>query len=161
MALLPLLAAGNATPPTARRGSPWSSAVINITSISGIVKVAQNHYAYNASKASANSLTLMLAHELNFSSKINVRVNALAPGLFASEMTAGGAASKDGVTDPSSMGDHSNPAGRTGDAEEMVRDCFRTAEMCSSLPTPVVFPPPSHSPVLSSFSPPMASSTAR
>ncbi|UZJ51513.1 hypothetical protein CBS101457_000833 [Exobasidium rhododendri] len=119
MTFLPLLEAGNSHPPTHRKNN-WSSSVTNITSISGIVKIAQNHYAYNSSKAAANSLTLMLANELNFSSKVNIRVNALAPGLFASEMTSGGAPSKDGVTDASQMADHANPAGRTGDAEEMA-----------------------------------------
>jgi len=119
MTFLPLLEAGNANPPQNQKRN-WSSSIINITSISGIVKVAQNHYAYNASKAAANSLTFMFANELNFSSKVNIRVNAIAPGLFASEMTAGGAPSKDGVTDLSQMGEHGNPAGRTGDPEEMV-----------------------------------------
>ena len=121
MTFLPLLEAGNAKPPT-NQARNWSSAVINITSISGIVKISQHHYAYNASKAAANSLTMMLSHEFKFgSTNVHVRVNALAPGLFPSEMTAGGNASKDGVTTDDQMGDHANPAGRTGTADEMVR----------------------------------------
>ena len=72
MALLPLLAAGNDAPPSSRSQSfpKWQSAVINITSISGVVKLSQNHYGYNASKSAANHITRMLAHELNFRSTL-------------------------------------------------------------------------------------------
>ncbi|PWN42298.1 NAD(P)-binding protein [Ceraceosorus guamensis] len=119
-AFLPLLEAGNKSPPSSvGSGAPWSAAVINITSISGLVKLSQYHYAYNASKAAANHLTAMLSHELNFASKLNIRVNALAPGLFPSEMTSG-RPSKDGSTDPGDLANHANPAGRTGTAEEMA-----------------------------------------
>ncbi|KAF9454780.1 NAD(P)-binding protein [Macrolepiota fuliginosa MF-IS2] len=63
----------------------WSS-VINITSISGVIKVAQNHFCYNSAKAAAAHLTKMLATEIALK-KIPVRVNAIAPGAYASEMT--------------------------------------------------------------------------
>ncbi|KAF5016589.1 hypothetical protein F66182_11686 [Fusarium sp. NRRL 66182] len=42
----------------------FSSTVINITSISGIIKASQHHFAYNASKAAAIHLTKMLEHEI-------------------------------------------------------------------------------------------------
>lgn len=95
MAFLPLLAKGNESPPTNYQPGTgpgvgttgWTAGIVNITSISGIVKSSQNHYGYNASKAAANHLTQMLAHELRFAAKIPVRVNAIAPGLFLSEMT--------------------------------------------------------------------------
>lgn len=94
VAFLPLLVKGNSSPPTGREPgssgvgtSGWTAGIVNITSISGLVKSSQNHYAYNASKAAANHLTQMLAHELQFGAKIPVRVNAIAPGLFATEMT--------------------------------------------------------------------------
>lgn len=78
--------------PLLQRGSEvehgWSSTVLNTTSISGIVKVSQHHFAYNASKAAAIHLTKMLAQEVS-SSKLRVRVNNIAPGVFPSEMTAG------------------------------------------------------------------------
>lgn len=119
MTLLPLLDAGNSKPPSGRN-SNFISSVINITSISGIVKISQNHYAYNASKAATNSLSLMLAHELKFGSKVNIRVNALAPGLFPSEMTSRGKAATDGVTQASELSGFINPAGRPGEAEEMA-----------------------------------------
>jgi len=79
-AFLPLLQKGT------EREHGWSSTVINITSISGIVKVSQHHFAYNASKAAAIHLTNMLAHEVMTSNQ-RIRVNHIAPGVFPSEMT--------------------------------------------------------------------------
>lgn len=128
MAFLPLLAKGNEQPPKAYvdvAGSKhaWTASVINITSISGIVKTAQNHYPYNASKAAANHITQMLAHELQFSAKIGVRVNAIAPGLFATEMTTkkatleSGGQSQESDLDPRMA----NPAGRAGLEADMAQ----------------------------------------
>jgi len=68
----------------------YSGTVINISSISGIVKSSQHHYAYNASKAAAVHLTKMLAAEVSETNQIKVRINSIAPGVFPSEMTAGG-----------------------------------------------------------------------
>lgn len=62
----------------------------------------------------------MLAHELNFASRLKLRVNALAPGYFPSEMTAHGKPSKAGITDASDVTGHDNAAGRVGTREEMV-----------------------------------------
>jgi NAD(P)-dependent dehydrogenase (short-subunit alcohol dehydrogenase family) len=67
----------------------YSGAVINISSISGIVKTSQHHFAYNASKAAAIHLSRMLANEIA-GNGIKVRVNSIAPGVFPSEMTASG-----------------------------------------------------------------------
>jgi NAD(P)-dependent dehydrogenase (short-subunit alcohol dehydrogenase family) len=79
-AFLPLLdAASNKT-----RG--WSSTVLNITSISGMVKTSQHHPNYNASKAAAIHLNRMLANEIQ-ENGLKIRVNSLAPGVFPSEMT--------------------------------------------------------------------------
>ncbi|KAL8636254.1 MAG: hypothetical protein Q9228_006335 [Teloschistes exilis] len=80
-AFLPLLQKASELTPS------FSAAVINITSISGIVLKSQNHYAYNASKAAANHLTRMLASEIS-NNGVKVRINAIAPGVFPSEMTA-------------------------------------------------------------------------
>ncbi|KAI1325296.1 NAD(P)-binding protein [Xylariaceae sp. FL0255] len=66
----------------------WSGTVLNITSISGLVMASQHHFHYNASKSAANHVTRMLAAEIA-SNGIKVRVNAVAPGVFPSEMTAG------------------------------------------------------------------------
>jgi len=65
----------------------YSGCVINIGSISGMVKTAQNHFAYNASKGAAHHLTKLLASEIA-SCGVKVRINAIAPGVFPSEMTA-------------------------------------------------------------------------
>ncbi|KAG2155883.1 uncharacterized protein EDB93DRAFT_1128658 [Suillus bovinus] len=64
----------------------FSSSVINITSISGLIKVAQRHFCYNSSKAAGSHLTRMLSTEFALKG-INVRVNAIAPGVYESEMT--------------------------------------------------------------------------
>lgn len=96
----------------------WSSAVINITSISGLLKISQHHFAYNSSKAAAIHLTKMLAHEVT-SSGLKIRVNNIAPGVFPSQMTASGGDGdqKSGV--PKSKYEHI-PAGRPGKDEEMA-----------------------------------------
>ncbi|KAH6630028.1 hypothetical protein B0J18DRAFT_363486 [Chaetomium sp. MPI-SDFR-AT-0129] len=82
-AFLPLLQRSS------ERHPGWSGTVVNITSISGLVKSAQHHFAYNAAKGAANHLTRMLASEVA-GAGLKIRINALAPGVFPSEMTAGG-----------------------------------------------------------------------
>ncbi|KAK3337706.1 hypothetical protein B0T19DRAFT_438351 [Cercophora scortea] len=80
-AFLPLLQASTES----HKG--WSGTVINISSISGMVKSAQHHFSYNASKAAAIHLTRMLAAEIA-ENGLKIRVNSIAPGVFPSEMTA-------------------------------------------------------------------------
>ncbi|CAF9914394.1 MAG: hypothetical protein GOMPHAMPRED_008150 [Gomphillus americanus] len=65
----------------------FSSTILNIASISGSVKSAQHHFQYNASKAAALHITKLLAAEIA-KNKIKIRVNAISPGVFPSEMTA-------------------------------------------------------------------------
>ena len=65
----------------------YTGCVVNITSISGIVLKSQAHFSYNASKAAANQVTKLLASEIA-NAGIKVRVNAIAPGVYPSEMTA-------------------------------------------------------------------------
>ncbi|KAG9759969.1 hypothetical protein KCU73_g3121, partial [Aureobasidium melanogenum] len=60
----------------------------HIQVISGIVKTAQHHFAYNASKAAVIHLTKMLGFEIG-NNGLKVRVNSIAPGVFPSEMTQG------------------------------------------------------------------------
>jgi len=67
----------------------YSGTVINISSISGIVKTAQHHFAYNASKGAAIHLTKLLASEIA-GNGLKIRVNGIAPGVFPSEMTTDG-----------------------------------------------------------------------
>lgn len=81
VAFLPLLEAAT------KHHKGYSGCILNITSISGITKQAQNHFAYNASKGAAIHLNEMLATELA-NNKIKIRVNSIAPGVYPSEMTA-------------------------------------------------------------------------
>ena len=64
----------------------FSGTVINITSISGSVAKSQAHFSYNVSKGAANHLTKLLASEVA-NHGLKVRINAIEPGVFPSEMT--------------------------------------------------------------------------
>jgi len=103
-----------------RTDGPFSASVINITSISGSLKLAQNHFAYNASKAAGDHITQMLATELALKG-IQVRVNAIAPGLFATEMTdKEGEAFNAEETTQVTGSLHPVPSGRSGTAGEIA-----------------------------------------
>ncbi|QPG96909.1 hypothetical protein C2857_005470 [Epichloe festucae Fl1] len=97
----------------------WSGTVINITSISGLVKTAQRHFDYNSSKAAAVHLTRMLASEIA-SAGLKIRINGIAPGVFPSEMTAGESddAQKSGL--PKEDFEGKVPAARPGKDEDMA-----------------------------------------
>ncbi|PYH72014.1 SDR family NAD(P)-dependent oxidoreductase [Aspergillus vadensis CBS 113365] len=112
-AFLPLLQKGS------EREKGWSSTVVNITSISGIVKVSQHHFAYNASKAAAIHLTKMLAHEVA-DSGLRIRVNNIAPGVFPSEMTAGESDEKQKSQLAKEKYEGKVPAARPGKDEDMA-----------------------------------------
>jgi len=75
--LLPLLSANAGTGDPAR--------VINLGSVMGSQPMGDRVYSYSASKAAVHHLTRILAKEL---APRNITVNALAPGLFESRMTA-------------------------------------------------------------------------
>jgi NAD(P)-dependent dehydrogenase (short-subunit alcohol dehydrogenase family) len=84
----------------------YTATIINITSISGLMRLSQAHvsgfcfrtltssqlttrtgqFAYNAGKAAASHLSKMLATELA-RRDIPIRVNAIAPGAWPSELT--------------------------------------------------------------------------
>lgn len=76
--LLPLLEAGASSEDPAR--------VVNIGSIGGIMPQSNGAYAYGCSKAALHQLTRMLASDLR---PRHINVNAIAPGYFPSDMTAG------------------------------------------------------------------------
>ncbi|PFH53910.1 hypothetical protein AMATHDRAFT_136133 [Amanita thiersii Skay4041] len=95
----------------------WSSSVINVTSISGLIKVAQDHFAYNSAKAAASHLTKLLSTEITLKG-FSVRVNAIAPGVYASEMTLDIIKPED--TDIVAKGLLPVPARRAGSVEEMA-----------------------------------------
>jgi len=99
----------------------WHSTVLNITSISGLVKSAQHHFQYNASKAAAQHLTRMLVSEIPTNNGIKVRINSIAPGVFPSEMTTerSGDNQKSFIPDEKYQG--KVPAGRPGRDEDMAQ----------------------------------------
>lgn len=70
------------------RHKGYSGTVINISSISGLVKTTQHHPSYNASKAALIHLNRMLANEV-VENKLKIGINSIAPGVFPSEMTGG------------------------------------------------------------------------
>ncbi|MFU8763992.1 MAG: SDR family NAD(P)-dependent oxidoreductase [Haliea sp.] len=75
--LLPALrAAGSAADP---------ARVINVGSVNGITNSHMQNYSYSASKAAVHQLTRHMGAEL---AREHVNVNAIAPGLFPSKMTA-------------------------------------------------------------------------
>ncbi|GJE88537.1 NAD(P)-dependent dehydrogenase [Phanerochaete sordida] len=111
MAFLGLLAKGS------EDRANYTSCVVNITSISGLWKLAQNHFCYNSAKAAATHLTKMLATELAVK-KIPVRVCGVAPGVYGTEMTID-RLKRDGV-DKVALGLQPVPAQRAGSAEEIA-----------------------------------------
>ncbi|KAI1734996.1 NAD(P)-binding protein [Xylaria scruposa] len=114
-AFLPLLQKASENSPG------WSSAVINVTSISGLVKSSQHHFQYNASKAAANHLTRMLANELTVGNGLLVRINAIAPGVFPSEMTAGESGRDQKSALSKEKYEEKIPAGRPGRDQDMAQ----------------------------------------
>ncbi|PBK97358.1 NAD(P)-binding protein [Armillaria gallica] len=115
MAFLGLLDKGTEDCANTRPG--YTANVINVTSISGLMKLAQDHFAYNSAKAAASQLSKMLSTELALKG-ISVRVNAIAPGPYESEMTT------DVITpeevDRIGKGVLPVPARRAGKGEEMA-----------------------------------------
>ncbi|KAI0020696.1 hypothetical protein F4780DRAFT_360612 [Xylariomycetidae sp. FL0641] len=112
-ALLPLLQK------SAERHPGWSAGVINITSISGMVKTSQHHMAYNASKGAAIHVTRMLANEIA-QNGLRVRVNSLAPGVFPSEMTTSESGADQKSHIPKDKFEGKVPADRPGKDEDMA-----------------------------------------
>ncbi|KAI9681231.1 MAG: hypothetical protein M1817_002513 [Caeruleum heppii] len=108
-AFLPLLAKGREALPG------YSSSIVNIASISGFMKGSSSgQFAYATSKAGFLHLTRMMATTF---AEAKIRVNCIAPGVFPSEMTAGGS----GEDNKSELGSGmSNPAGRPGSDADMA-----------------------------------------
>jgi len=112
-AFLPLLQAAH------QHNDNFSGTVINISSISGIVKTSQHHFAYNASKAAAIHLTTMLANEAA-TNGLKIRINSIAPGVFPSEMTASDSDDKQKSHVPREKYQDKVPARRPGEDRDMA-----------------------------------------
>jgi NAD(P)-dependent dehydrogenase (short-subunit alcohol dehydrogenase family) len=129
LAFLPLLQA--AMPSSSSSSSPssddqrahdahLSSSIIVISSVSGIMRGAQGHFAYNAAKGATVHLARLMSAEFE---RTRVRVNSIAPGYFPSEMTAKDSDehNKSDLPDEAVRGKgHEVPAGRAGSDEEMA-----------------------------------------
>jgi NAD(P)-dependent dehydrogenase (short-subunit alcohol dehydrogenase family) len=105
--------------------------IINIASVLALGS-APGYAAYSASKAALVQLTRSLALEFM---RHGIRVNALAPGWFISEMNAGYFASDKGQDYIRRM-----PPGRTGRLEELVGPALLLASDAGSYVNGVVLP---------------------
>ncbi|MFT3661462.1 MAG: glucose 1-dehydrogenase [Gordonia sp. (in: high G+C Gram-positive bacteria)] len=109
------------------------SAVVNIASILGITSVLLPQAAYSASKSAVIGLTRDLAQQ--WTGRKGIRVNALAPGYFASEMTA--------EMPDKAMDEHVIPRtlfGRLGRAGELEPALIFLASDASSYMTGITVP---------------------
>ena len=80
-AFLPLLQKGSEQ----QRG--YASAVINISSTSGMINSSENHFPAGTCKAGTIQLTKVLVSEIARAG-LKIRINSIAPGIFPSEITA-------------------------------------------------------------------------
>jgi NAD(P)-dependent dehydrogenase (short-subunit alcohol dehydrogenase family) len=87
--------------------------VVNIGSIAGLWPRSDTAYAYGAAKSGLHHLTRMLASDLT---RQGINVNAIAPGFFPSDMTAGFFEAVPGLEDQTVA---SIPAGRLGTPEDI------------------------------------------
>jgi NAD(P)-dependent dehydrogenase (short-subunit alcohol dehydrogenase family) len=97
-----------------------TSSAIVISSMSGMMRHSQGHFAYNAAKAATIHVSAMMSKEF---AATGVRINSIAPGYFPSEMTmkASDDRQKSHMPDDKVKGKgHSVPAGRPGRDEEMA-----------------------------------------
>ena len=108
------------------------SSIVNVSSILALTTAGLPQAAYSASKAGLIGLTRDLAQQ--WTGRKGIRVNALAPGFFESEMTE---EYPDGYLDAMLI---RVPAGRGGRSEELVDAMLFLASDASSYITGVVLP---------------------
>ena len=106
--------------------------IVNIGSVLGSTTAALPQAAYGSSKAAIIGLTRDLAQQ--WTGRKKIRVNALAPGFFPSEMTD---QYPDGYLDAMMI---RVPAGRGGDPSELTAALLFLASDASSYVTGVVLP---------------------
>ena len=117
LAFLPLL---QASIDPAGPYAPRSPSVIVISSISGIMKSAQGHFAYNAAKGATVHLSKLMSAEFD---KMSLRVNSIAPGYFPSELTMKESGDDNKTHMPAEKVQEKGhvPAERPGSDEEMAQ----------------------------------------
>jgi NAD(P)-dependent dehydrogenase (short-subunit alcohol dehydrogenase family) len=108
------------------------SSIINVGSVLGSTTAGLPQAAYSSSKAAIIGLTRDLAQQ--WTGRKGIRVNALAPGFFPSEMTD---EYPEGYIDMMKM---RAPAGRTGEPDELVTAGIFLASDASSYVTGIVLP---------------------
>lgn len=118
VAFLDLLDNGNK-----RRNIPQDSQILVTSSVAGLIRHLSISFAYSTSKAAVNHLVKMLATYFA-QHQYHIRVNAICPGLYPSEMTVDSTSTMkkfDGVKghegvfgDAHAMEPQRNPAERTG-----------------------------------------------
>jgi NAD(P)-dependent dehydrogenase (short-subunit alcohol dehydrogenase family) len=108
------------------------SSIVNISSVLGLTSGGLPQAAYSASKAAIIGLTRDLAQQ--WTGRKGIRVNALAPGFFPSEMTAD---YPDGYLDKMLW---RIPAGRHGDPVELACAAVFLASDAASYITGTVLP---------------------
>ena len=115
LAFLPLLQAS-----IGGKYAPRSPSVIVISSMSGIMRESQGHFAYNAAKGATVHLSKLMSAEFE---KAEVRVNSIAPGYFPSEMTMKGSDEDNKSRMPAEKVQEKGhvPAQRPGSDEEMAQ----------------------------------------
>lgn len=108
------------------------SSIVNISSVLGITTAGLPQAAYASSKAGIIGLTRDLAQQ--WTGRKGIRVNALAPGFFASEMTD--------QYPPEYIASqiHRAPVGRVGEAEELCAALIFLASDAGSYVTGVTIP---------------------
>lgn len=113
------------------RAAQRPGSIINIASVLGL-GVAPGYAAYSASKGALMMMTQSLAVEFV---RFRIRVNAIAPGWFISEMNSAYFASEEGQAYIKRM-----PPGRTGELQELVGPALLLASDAGSYVNGVVLP---------------------
>jgi NAD(P)-dependent dehydrogenase (short-subunit alcohol dehydrogenase family) len=114
------------------RHMPPGASIINIGSVLGSTTAGLPQAAYSSSKAAIIGLTRDLAQQ--WTGRKGVRVNALAPGFFPSEMTE---TYPEGYIESQMQ---RVPAGRPGDPQELVTAAIFLASDASSYVTGALLP---------------------
>jgi NAD(P)-dependent dehydrogenase (short-subunit alcohol dehydrogenase family) len=112
---------------------PRGSSIINIGSVLGLTTDGMPQAAYSASKAAVFGLTRDLARQ--WTGRKGIRVNAVAPGFFITEMTA-----PIGPELLQRVVDERVPIGRLGELEECTSAVVFLASEASSYITGIVLP---------------------